>query len=444
MALFISGALASGCITPVQRGPSPSEAPPAADLISRGDLEMKMTELNQMLGSGRLDAYQREIALRHLSLYEKMYQGKMECPDTLKLVLDHVNDLSDAFLKDTKGGDSLSHQFIRQFSEKRRQILDEYLYENYQGVIDGAIDLETSFGAEALTPEIGLVFAVSLAKKGMLKEALNIASKVLGKLDGKPDMLHLQAYMIDWELGLGKRDEALQVYEKLLDNLDERKALLSKAQRHLTIRKRDPAPGFDTPPSAHSTIGEVDAAVISFDQLVDEVERLLGENEYQQAKLLLVRRRVATGNDAEIAFLDRTYKRVEQAEAKFRGRFQEDPLKEDPLKIARAFIDTEEYGKAIEALEDLDTQGRISTEATQLKTLAIEGLINRERNRAAKLFLLAKNTQDPMKKKDYLLSSHGILKHLVKEYPLSPLNDKIKDNMETVEKEMSDLGFFPE
>ncbi len=444
MTIFISGALASGCITPARQGPSLPETPPAAELISRGDLEMKMAELNQMLGSDRLDAYQREIALRHLSLYEKIYQGKMDCPGTLNLVLDHVNDMSDAFLKNSEGGDSLGRRFIQQFSEKRRQILDEYLYENYQGVIDGTIDLETSFGAEALTPEIGLVFAVSLAKKGMLKEALNIASKVLGKLDGKPDRLHLQAYMIDWELGLGKREEALQVYEKLLDDLDERKALFSKAQRHLAIRKRDVAPGLDTPPSGRSMIGEVDAAIISFDRLIDEVERLLVEDEYQQAKLLLVRRRVATQDKAEIAFLDQTYKRVEQAETEFRSRFQESPLKEDPLKIARGFIDAEEYEKAIESLEVLDTEGRTSTEAFQLKTLAVEGLISRDRKRAAKLFLLARNTQNPEKKKDYLLSSHAILKHLVEEYPLSPLNKKVKNNIETVEREMDTLGFSPE
>lgn len=444
MTIFILGILSFGCIPASQRGLARPEPPPADHLISPQDLEMKLADLKQILASDQLDEHQREIGLGLLSLYEKIRQPQMDCPDTLNFVLDHLNDMNDTFLKNVKEGDSYRQRIIHQFSGKRTQILDDYLYGNYQGVIDGAIELETSFGVDALTPEIGLVFAVSLAKKGMLEEALSIASKILGKLEGKPDMVHLRAYMIEWQLGMGKRGEALQVYEKLLDNLDERNGLLIKAQRNLALKRDDLPPRPDIPVTENSNTGEVDVESISIDQLIGEVERLLDNKEYQGAKILLVRRRLKSRDDAEIVLLDQAFQRVEQAEADFRAQGQGDSLNEDPLETAKALIDVEEFEKAIKTINALEASESASPEATRLKTRATEGLINRERNRAAKLFLLAKNTRDPLKKKDYLLSSHAILKQLVETYPLSSLNKKVKDNMETVENEMAVLGIFPE
>ncbi|MCJ7594612.1 MAG: hypothetical protein MUO52_07580, partial [Desulfobacterales bacterium] len=62
-----------------------------------------------------------------------------------------------------------------------------------------------------------------------------------------------------------------------------------------------------------------------------------------------------------------------------------------------------------------------------------------ERNKAAKIFLMAKQTREPAKKQDLLRSSHEILKALVDKYPLSPLNQKIKDNMNRIEEELMKL-----
>jgi len=444
MSILIIGVFTFGCITPAQRGPSLTETPPAPQLIAPEDLEMRIADLNRMLASNDLDEHQREIAYHFLALYEKIRQTQMDCPDTLTLVLDHLNDINDTFLKNAKTSDSLRRHIIQQFLGKRRQIFDDYLYGNFQGVIDGAVELETSFGADALTPEIGLVFAVSLAKKGMLEEALSIAAKILGKLQGKPDMVHLRAYMIEWQLGIGKREKALQIYEKLLDDLDERNGLLSKAQRNLALKTNGVASRPDIPITEKSNTGEVGAEILSIDQLIGEVERLLVKNEYQQAKILLVRRRLKTQDDAEIVLLDQAFQRVERAEADFRVQGQGDTLKKDPLRVAKTLIDVEEFEKAIDTINALETNAIVSPEATKLKTLATEGLISRERNSAAKLFLMAKNTQDPLKKKDYLLSAHAILKHLDEKYPLSILNKKIKNNIETVENEMIVLGIFPE
>ena len=78
-------------------------------------------------------------------------------------------------------------------------------------------------------------------------------------------------------------------------------------------------------------------------------------------------------------------------------------------------------------------------ETGKLKGFAVDKLINRERNKAAKLFLMAKNTEDPVRKEELLVSSYGLLKAIVDDYPSSPLNDKINDHMDKIKRELDKL-----
>jgi outer membrane protein assembly factor BamD (BamD/ComL family) len=69
--------------------------------------------------------------------------------------------------------------------------------------------------------------------------------------------------------------------------------------------------------------------------------------------------------------------------------------------------------------------------------MAMEKIINRERNKAAKLFLDARNTKDPAKKEEMLNSSYNILKAVADKYPSSPLIPKVRDNMNQVTRELA-------
>ncbi|MFH1953464.1 MAG: hypothetical protein ABIL06_17830 [Pseudomonadota bacterium] len=69
----------------------------------------------------------------------------------------------------------------------------------------------------------------------------------------------------------------------------------------------------------------------------------------------------------------------------------------------------------------------------------MESLINSERNRAAEIFLTAKKTKDPSKKKELLNSSCDILKALIDNYPSSPLNQKLKSHMAIVKEELESI-----
>ena len=116
----------------------------------------------------------------------------------------------------------------------------------------------------------------------------------------------------------------------------------------------------------------------------------------------------------------------------------------ETIETAKNLIEGESFEDAIAKIDELQDLRGPSSESIALKNQAIEKLINRERNRAAKLFLAAKKTQDRAKKEEYLLSSYKILKAIIDKYPSSPLNNKLKSHIKTLTKEMERLGISPE
>ena len=108
----------------------------------------------------------------------------------------------------------------------------------------------------------------------------------------------------------------------------------------------------------------------------------------------------------------------------------------DGVKLAKKLVEDVKYEEAISRLEEMQREGTASPDSRELKETAIEKLINRERNKAAKLFLMAKGTSDRAKKKELLSSSYNILKVLIDKYPSSPLISKINDNMNRIREEM--------
>ena len=73
----------------------------------------------------------------------------------------------------------------------------------------------------------------------------------------------------------------------------------------------------------------------------------------------------------------------------------------------------------------------------ELKRVATENLIKRERNKAAKYFLMARKTPDPTKKEELLLSSYDTLKALIDQFPSSPMIEKLNDELQGIESLLS-------
>ena len=109
------------------------------------------------------------------------------------------------------------------------------------------------------------------------------------------------------------------------------------------------------------------------------------------------------------------------------------------LETARALIDEEAYEKALTTLDALNEDSAFLTEKEEIKKIAVEKLINRERNRAAKIFLKAKKSDDPKEKEELLNTAYNILKVLVDKYSSSSLIYKVNNNMETVKEALEQL-----
>ncbi|MDY6971491.1 MAG: hypothetical protein SV775_04080, partial [Thermodesulfobacteriota bacterium] len=270
----------------------------------------------------------------------------------------------------------------------------------------------------------------------------DIGEGIIHEIEAYPDIIHLRAKLAEWHLNVGHKEDALRTYEKLTDNLDEMESIIRKLHRkiagapgHYTLReeishKHEPVDG------EHAEVQDQS----SMDQLLGEVDTLIKRHDFDEARLLLIRRKIWVEEGPESEIIDQALNEMELAEKEL--GIGEKPNGEDETEayaIAKRLIEQERFEEAITRLEDIEESQGISTELKAMKEQAIERLINRERNRAAKLFLKAKDAEDPIRKEEYLRSSYIILKVLIDEYPTSPLNIKVKSNIRIVMEELEKL-----
>jgi vacuolar-type H+-ATPase subunit I/STV1 len=194
-----------------------------------------------------------------------------------------------------------------------------------------------------------------------------------------------------------------------------------------------------------SSLGTVDIETDVWDkgtikEVLTEVDRLIKQHEFQSAKILLIKRRLTLEEGPDVDTVDQALESVDLAEDKYQNAVNIKVLqKNQTLTSAIELIEEEKFEEAITKLEALEHSQEMIPETGRLKGFAVDKLINRERNKAAKLFLMAKNTEDPTRKEELLVSSYGLLKALVDDYPSSPLNDKINDHMDKIRRELDKL-----
>ena len=113
------------------------------------------------------------------------------------------------------------------------------------------------------------------------------------------------------------------------------------------------------------------------------------------------------------------------------------------LLLVHEQMEKEEYEEAIEALDRFAGIQDMTKETMALRETAVKKLVDKERNRAAKFFLMAKRTREPSKRETYLLSSYHILKGLIEKYPSSALIEKLNSHLQKVKTEMDKYGVEP-
>jgi hypothetical protein len=414
--------------------------PLSADII-----DTKIASINNVLMSKSLDDEDRELAITLISAYKELKSvsqghGTTKVYDQIVHILfSNLNLLAERYFVKEWGEDQDYSEVINLFSMQTKKILDDYLSGDYQGVIDDCVELEATFGPDSLSPEVGLIFALSLAKRDMVSDALKIGETIIRELEAKPDLIHLRAYLVEWQLDMGNREKALKFYEKLIDSLDEREALLSRVRQQFK-REEKIVHREITPPLDDSKRDEIQEPS-TLERLLKEIDKLVQRDAFAEAKLLLIKQRLMAQEETELETIDQAFKTVQVAEERYQKRkITSATYGEETLKLATKLIEEEKFEEAISKLEELKENQDFTYETKEIKKLAIEKLINRERNRAAKIFMLAKKTNDPAKRKELLVSSHTILKALIEEYPSSSLIDKLNRHIKSVDNELNKLG----
>jgi len=448
--------LCGACQPALQREPVSAKqdlAPPPS--LSVEALDRRIHYLSRLLETQDLSKEDRELAQDLLTAYKGLKtasQGgslKQNYAPMINILLRNLEQMEDRYFSKKGSGESLSSEGVRQLTVKRKKILEAFSAGNDQAVIDGILDVEKTFGPEALTPDLSLLFALSLGKKGTFTTALSVGQDVASQLEGKPDLVQLRAQMIEWQLAMGNEKEAKEIYARLQRKLAEREAMVKALEQ-----KIGPEGLRTPPPETAASIGDATKADLDRDlkEALAKAEGSAQIGDFGRAKFILFQQRIRFEEGPEAELIDRALKSVELAEQKaqeqtkteiaakepsspadLQKELQRDAEKQDSLKVALNLIRSEKYEEAILKLDELPSS---DPEVKELKNMVVEKIINRERNRAAKLFLTARNTKNPVKKEELLNSSYNILKAVADKYPSSPLIPKVQDHINQVTKEL--------
>ena len=230
----------------------------------------------------------------------------------------------------------------------------------------------------------------------------------------------------------------------MMDDLDEREELLAKSKL-MVMEEQRKASRQEAPSAAYAGDLRQFAKLDSTDDLLKAVDELVQKHEFGEAKLLLIKHRIRAEEGPDLEIIDQALKNVDLAEERYllqkRAKVS---YEKETLKAARKLIEEENFEGALTKIEALRESQDMTPEMNELKHVATEKLIKRERNKAAKYFLMARKTGDPARKEELLLSSYDILKGLIERYPSSPMIEKLNDNLRTVREQLTKLGKDPE
>jgi hypothetical protein len=409
-------------------------------------IDERISALTQMLEQGSLSQNDKEIATNLIVAYEAIKRASShhftegEYDKFLYTLLNSLSLIHKTSFSTEREKTEDYLALTSQLAKKRRDIADAYLSGDFRGVINYSLEIKRVFGPNALTPEIALLFALALGKEGMREEAITIGEGVVRELEIMPDPIQLRASLAELQLQGGKRDRALLAYEKLTDTLDEHQAILRSLERKITTHT---TAGEAEPHQAQGQHHRERAFQVegSQDQIFQKVAQLTKEHRFGEARDLLTLKRNEMQSDPEREALDKALKVLEIAEEKYlENQVSLISRNREALKLAQKLLEEEKFEEAISRLDKVAVSEGEGYKIRMLKKQAIEKLINRERNRAAKLFLSAKKAQDPLEKEKQLYSTYEILKKLIEQYPSSRLNLKIKSHMKAVEDELNKLG----
>ena len=445
------GILLFVCLTVSQLLPGcayePSLPPSTTSGFSMKDLEQRTKGLKDLRLQESTSDKDRKIASSLLSAYESirtvLMAGELSAQELKELgsIFEDLTDIESLYFSEGADEPVSPKEAMAGFTKARKQIFEDYLFGDYQRVIDRCVVLEADYGKAALTTEVGLLFSLSLGKRGYYQQALQVGEGLVPKLKGLPDIIALETQILAWHLELGQKEEALATLDGLIDSLGERQAQFRGAQAMLSLD------GGKTISEAHGAehttrpLPNMDAVEGSIEAVLQEIDHLVSARHFNEAKERLITYRAHLPEGPDMDRVDQAIQAVALSEEKyFRENYDKVQQRQTILEEARRLIDEEHYEMALAMIDDLRTEGEMTPEAEGLKALATEKHINLERSQAAKMFLLARNTNEVGKRRELLHSSRQILSDLIEKYPSSPLIDRIISHLEKVDREIEKLN----
>jgi hypothetical protein len=250
----------------------------------------------------------------------------------------------------------------------------------------------------------------------------------------------LRLKLAEWHLALGQKSET----SALLSSIEQSLAAISFERKEMEARVTALEPSPPSLPSEASNDAQENGPAKNASESLKAVEALVKEGRFDQARSTLKENRESIQDGTQPDTYEQALERLEKAEEQY---LQEQigmiSTKEQTLSRVRQLVDAEKFEEAVATIESLGVEGSANETARVLMDEAVSGVVNRERNRAAKAFYLAKETDDPVKKETLLRSSRDILKQIIYKYPSSSLIPKVKSNLNIVEGEMAKVGLNP-
>ncbi len=432
--LMIAGCVSSGR-TIQEQDKIQYYKPPA---LSTGLLNKRIDEIKNMLKEDSLPDDRKEAAISLLKAYDKLKSlnneniTEKEYRKTVQLLFNSLAGIEQQyFYSGIEPGDTAREIVIESYSAFKGQIYEDYYAGNFTGVISGCGELMSRFGRKGLTPDLGILLVEALLKNNMTSDALTLAGSILGAVENRPDLIHLLADAIELELKTGNVEDARRLYEKLVDNINERNSIYRKAEK-LFSENQGNEPAVDDESVIEKISTMPPEIMAQMEQLTESVKKLISRKDFSGARLELIQRRLRAEEGPELEMIEQLLKSVDNAEAHFDKENNEDKLK---IEDARKLIEEEKYEDALNIL-DIAVTDEGNYEAERLKNEAIEKLITRDKNDAAIIYRAAKAENNIQRKRDLLLKARSIFQNLIDKYHASPLIDRVKRNLSVVDEEL--------
>jgi len=374
-------------------------------IVSKDTLTKKINVLNAFLKDDNIVNETRMIISTLKNNYEVMREA-LGTTDTgqppahaLRDFLSGLEKANDSFISSRASSRDGQRKVIEKLSKGTKDIMRLYRKGDTKAVIAGCDFLQTEYGPDAFTIDLTAALALSLAREGRMQEAIALGDAAAKAIKEADEFCNMPDRIKEWKAALNPEQEASG------EPIEQRR-----------LRK-----------------------------ILAQAESLSGQGEFDRARELLITGRGELKDDALLYQIDKALEKVEeQREGFLEERIALISKRGEIIAEARDLISREMPDEALARIKPLDSgDAQPDLELRAVKAEAIEQIISRERNRAARLFLQAKETGDAATREKLLRSSYGTLKGLIEQYPDSPSVKKITENMHAVQKEMAAIKSSP-